>query len=294
MKCPNCNSDLVVKELKGKKYLVCGGCKKVFDPIDLLNSTDTGSTGSNQDAESPKLGLSICSMVLGIVGLLLSCLGIGFFPAVIGFVIAIIALATHRHKGMAIAGLVTSLIGIIIAAAILITGTAVNSVLEERGLISEKQGKKEPAKKDKKSSKKSSKSKEESASSEPEQPADDNMIDFNTGDYAVKYTGHAVGSDYEGNPCLIVYYDFTNNSSENASSAVSVHMKAFQNGVQCETAIFMEENEAMNNYMKDVQPGTTLNIGQCYSLSDMSPVTLEASELITLDDLKDTMTIQLQ
>ena len=206
----------------------------------------------------------------------------------IGFVIAIIALATHRHKGMAIAGLVTSLIGIIIAAAILITGTAVNSVLEERGLISEKQDKKEPAKRDKKSSKKSSESKEESANSEPEQPADDNMIDLNTGDYTVKYTGHAVGNDYEGNPCLIVYYDFTNNSFENASSAVSVHMKAFQNGVQCETAIFMEENEAMSNYMKDIQPGTTLNIGQCYSLSDMSPVTLEASELITLDDLKDT------
>lgn len=250
--------------------------------------------GGNNETERPPMALSISSMVLGIIGLLLSCLGIGIFPAIIGFILAIIALATHRSKGMAIAGLVTSLIGIIIAAVILITGTAVNGVLEEQGFTSSEKTKKESTKKDKKNSEESSEQEEISTAPETEQPTDDNIIDLNTGKYIIKYTGHAVGSDYEGNPCLIVYYDFTNNSDENTSSAASVFMKAFQNGIQCDTAVFMEENEALGNYLTEIQPGTTINTGQCYSISDMTQVTLEASELITFDDTKDTMTIQLQ
>lgn len=285
MKCPTCNNELSLKEVGGKQFLVCANCKKSYDLSDLMNLNDQGASRNN-DIENPPMVLSVFSMVLGIVGLLLSCLGIGIFPAIIGFILAVIALATHQSKGMAIAGLVTSLIGIIIAAVIMITGTAVNSVLEERGLVSSEKDKDEPED--------TTQQEEETPAPAAEQPADDNLIDLNTGKYIIKYTGHAVGTDYEGKPCLIVYYDFTNNSDENASSAASVFMKAFQNGVQCDTAIFMEENEALGNYLTEVQPGATINTAQCYSISDMSQVTLEASELIAFDDTKDTMVIQLQ
>lgn len=60
-------------------------------------------------------GLSIASMVLGIVGLVLSCVYIGIIPCVIGLIFAIITLTNQSKKnGMAITGLITSIIGILI------------------------------------------------------------------------------------------------------------------------------------------------------------------------------------
>lgn len=289
MKCPVCNNNLTVKELGGKKYLLCTNCKKVYNPSDFAGNQNTHT---DNVVESPRMALSLCSMVLGIIGLLLSCIWIGVFPAVIGLILAIIALVTHQSKGMAIAGLVTSLIGITIAAIVLITGIAVNDVLEERGLTSSDGSKKESVKKD--SEDPENPSEQEEQTLEPEQPEDDNMINLDTGEYIIKYTGHAVGTDYEGNPCLLVYYDFTNNSDKNTSALASSYIRTFQNGVECGSAFFSQENEAIDNYSKDIQPGVTINVAQSFKISDMSDATIEASEFLSLDDIKDTMTIQLQ
>lgn len=58
-------------------------------------------------------GMAIASMVLGIVGLVLSCLVIGIIPCVIGLILGIVVLVKQKAgQGMAIAGIVTSLIGI--------------------------------------------------------------------------------------------------------------------------------------------------------------------------------------
>lgn len=284
MKCPVCNNDLIIKDLDGEKFFLCTDCKKVYKPSDLMNIQNISANGENED---PRMALSICSMVLGIIGLLLSCIWIGIFPAVIGLIIAIIALATHRSKGMAIAGLVTSLIGIMIAAAILITNTTIDSILKEKGLTTSDGSKKEAVEDP-------SAQEEQTPTPEPEQPADDNMIDLNTGDYIIKYTGHAVGTDYDGNPCLLVYYDFTNNSDENTNAFSSSDVRIFQNGVRCESAYFSQENEAIDHYSTDIQPGVTINVAQAFSISDMSDVTIEASEYLSFDDTKDTMIVQLQ
>lgn len=293
MKCPQCNNELVFREMGGKDYIVCKNCKKVYDPAELF-----GGSGNDDEPESPRLALSICSMVFGIIGLLLSCVWIGIFPAAIGLLLGIIALATHHSKGMAIAGVVTSAIGIIIAAFILITGTAASSILENQGLASLDKSKKETVKKEADESKDDSndspETEEPTSTPEPEQPADDNMIDFNTGEYIMRYTGHVVSSDYKGEPCLLVYYDFTNNSDKNISCATSVIMRAFQNGVQCDVTVFTEPNEAKDNYIQQIQPGTTVNVAQIFSISDMSQVTLEGSEALKINGMKDTMVIQLQ
>lgn len=70
-------------------------------------------------------GLSIAAMILGIVGVLLSCIYIGILPCIIGLIFAIVALAKNLpQKGMAIAGLITSIVGVIIFLfSILIPGT---------------------------------------------------------------------------------------------------------------------------------------------------------------------------
>lgn len=58
-------------------------------------------------------GLGIASLVLGIIGLLLSCVVIGIVPCAIGLILAIVGLTQKdRGHGTAIAGLVCSVIGI--------------------------------------------------------------------------------------------------------------------------------------------------------------------------------------
>lgn len=58
-------------------------------------------------------GLGVASLVLGIVGMLLSCLIIGIVPCVIAFVLGIIALTQKdKQHGTAIAGIVCASIGV--------------------------------------------------------------------------------------------------------------------------------------------------------------------------------------
>ena len=123
---------------------------------------------------------------------------------------------------------------------------------------------------------------------------DDGVINFDGEGYNVTYVKHETGTDYEGNPCLYYYYTFTNNGEENTSAAVTSYIQCFQNGVQCQSAITTESNDSINNYMMDVQPGGSIEVCQVFSLSDTSDVTIEASELISLDDAKDTQIITLE
>ncbi len=60
-------------------------------------------------------GFAIASMVLGILSLVIGCCyGIGIIPAIIGVILGAISLNQQRPgRGMAIAGLVTSILGIL-------------------------------------------------------------------------------------------------------------------------------------------------------------------------------------
>lgn len=142
----------------------------------------------------------------------------------------------------------------------------------------------------------SSESSEDSSADaeESSDPEDDGIINFDGDGYNVTYVRHETGTDYEGNSCLYYYYTFTNNGEENASAAVKSYIQCFQNGAQCQSAITTESNDSMNNYMMEVQPGASIEVCQVFSLSDTSDVTIEASDLISLDDNKDTQIITLQ
>ncbi len=100
--------------------------------------------------------------------------------------------------------------------------------------------------------------------------------------YAVTIDGSTVTTDYEGNPAMIIDFSFTNNSDEATSFAVACSQKAFQNGVQLETAIVMDD--LGNGYMAEIKPGATTQARLAFSLADESDVTVEVSELFSLDD----------
>ena len=123
----------------------------------------------------------------------------------------------------------------------------------------------------------------------------EDMISSAELDFSIKYTNHELSYDYEGNQCLLVYFDFTNNSSDNTSSLVTTGITAYQNGVECNSAYYdSSENESVSNYDKNIQPGTTLNIALAFEISDLSDVTLDVSEAFSFSGQKDTMVLTLQ
>ncbi len=62
--------------------------------------------------QKPRKGLGIASLVFGIISLLCCCLGTPI--GLIGIILAIVALVKKNGKGLAIGGLVTSIIGLVI------------------------------------------------------------------------------------------------------------------------------------------------------------------------------------
>ena len=93
--------------------------------------------------------------------------------------------------------------------------------------------------------------------------------------FSIHYTRNVVSTDFGGEPCLLVYYDYTNNGD-----------KCFQRYGGCKSHCLPEWNfsgsqpfrlasdDAIDAFMKEIQPGETVNVCQAFSLQDMSPVTL--------------------
>lgn len=50
-----------------------------------------------------------------------------------------------------------------------------------------------------------------------------------------------------------------------------------------EAAIPANSDSAIDAFMKEIQPGETVNVCQAFSLKDMSPVTLQAVDAFGLD-----------
>lgn len=83
----------------------------------------------NQMPQQPQggAGLAIASMVLGICSIVFCCLGyIAIVIAIVGLILGIVSLKGQRAgRGMAIAGIITSAIGLILLVVLLIVGFSV-------------------------------------------------------------------------------------------------------------------------------------------------------------------------
>lgn len=100
--------------------------------------------------------------------------------------------------------------------------------------------------------------------------------------YAVTIDDGVVGEDYKGNPALVVTFTFTNNSDDATSFLAAISDKAYQNGVQLESAIRTDGDSQSS--MKDIKPGATVTVEQAYVLDDQSEVTVECTEFISFND----------
>lgn len=68
----------------------------------------------NQPPQPPKMGMAIAALVIGLLSMTLCCTG-GTFLGIVGIILGIIALTkNYDGKGMAIAGIITSALGVLI------------------------------------------------------------------------------------------------------------------------------------------------------------------------------------
>ena len=126
-------------------------------------------------------------------------------------------------------------------------------------------------------------SEDSSASSAPEASADD-TLNLTTDKFTIKYTKHVITKDFAGNPCIMVYYDYTNNESTASSAMVDVSLKAYQHGEACEAAIPENNDDAIDHFTAEIQPGQTVNVCQAFTLTDERDVTVQAKEAFSFDE----------
>lgn len=99
--------------------------------------------------------------------------------------------------------------------------------------------------------------------------------EFTYGDKTVKYLRHEVTENRSGEKVLVVYYDFTNNSSDNAVFDYSFDDTCFQNGVEIEHSMWHVNDESRNSG-KEIQKGVTITVASSFVLEDSTDdVTLE-------------------
>lgn len=202
--------------------------------------------------------LGIASLVLGIIGLLFSCIVIGIIPCIIGLVFSIIALTQKGTKhGTAIIGLACSIIGIgIFFLFILFIG--VLSFPDNESLNST------------------------SETIEIESP--ENNTSFTYEDLTVQYLRHEIITNIIDEEVLVIYYDFTNNTDENKTFDYSFSDKIFQNGVELEHS-YVHANDESKNGGKEIKPGITLTVSSSFVLEEnRDDVILEVKPLFSFTD----------
>lgn len=123
----------------------------------------------------------------------------------------------------------------------------------------------------------------------------DETINFVTDKISIVYTGFEMAKDYEGNDCIVLYFDFTNNGKDNTNAAMSTYIQVFQDGVECESAMlsFDYDIDATENYLKDIQSGNTINVAEVFEIKSDSDITIEASEAFSFSDKLDSMVLKI-
>lgn len=219
-------------------------------------------------------GFGIASMVVGITSLVFSCFGVGLLGA-LGFIFAIVAFTQKdKAKGTAIAGLITSIIAFLIS--LFVVAAGVSLLADESS--------KETSKIESVDKKDSKDEKEESESKSTVYKDDD--YTYEVKEFEIKNVNDV--------SCILIYSNFTNNSSDSVSADDNMILKAFQDGVELEQVYHSEYSEQTKNYSKKIKPGKSIEVCEIFQLSNKkSDVELEISNafLIGGDTAKGTIKI---
>ena len=135
-----------------------------------------------------------------------------------------------------------------------------------------------------------------SKSSAVESPAPSPKVEGKgmVGDYEIEIKSAEKGKDYQKRDSIIVTYQFTNKSEKAQSFMIAISAKAFQDGIECTTAI--DTGTDSSALMAEIKPGASIEVKEAYVLNNTtSPVEIEVKELITFTDtgmVKKTFTLE--
>jgi hypothetical protein len=226
----------------------------------------------------------VTALVLGIIGTILSFVPIvnnlAAILGVIGVVFGIVGfVGVHkgkkRGKGITIAGIVLSVIAIVVTLAMQsATGKALDSA--SKGDSSS-------------SSQSQSAGKQGAGHSKPEsKPSTDKQDTEGDLQSAHVKIESAVRSanDYNNAKTVLVTYRWTNKSDKNQAFGTLLSAKAFQNGQELDMAIYTQAPQGYDSqsYLAQLQPGAQGNVTVGYVLKDDSPVTVEVNDLFSTNN----------
>ena len=231
------------------------------------------------EEQKKQSGFGIAGLVMGILSIVLSCAGIGIFPAILGLIFSIIGIASkNKKKGTSIAGLVCCIVGIIIG---LFSLSLIGYILGEDTTDTDTATQAE--------------TQQENTLEATTEEVDDNIIDTDIGDCHIKYLKHEIVENMAGDKCVAIYYEFTNNSDENKAFNYVTGEKLFQNGVELETSLF-HVNDTSKESGSEIKPGITITVCSGHVLRDeTTDIEVEMGEWISFDDKPiDTMVLKLK
>lgn len=118
------------------------------------------------------------------------------------------------------------------------------------------------------------------------QSVESDSLEFTYEKMYVKYLGYKVEKNATGDECLVLYFDFTNNSDKNQTFSHAFSVNAFQNGVELDGSYF-HVNEETKNANKEILLGTTLKVAEQFIMpEDKSGILIEIKPLISFSDEK--------
>lgn len=126
----------------------------------------------------------------------------------------------------------------------------------------------------------------------PEEPEDvpaevpSNDASGELGDYYVEIKDAVISENRDGDPVVVITYAWTNNSEKTTNAEVAFMEKAFQDGIQLDSAYFLDTDVYDSDLsFKDLRPGTTFDVQCAFKLSNLdSQIEFELSELISFSD----------
>lgn len=264
-----------------------------FNQDSLSHDPVVGSKKNNATASLPLSAMGITSLVMGVLALMISwvpiinnitflfsILDITFLFSILGLVFAIVAFVGIKHhkvrgRGLAYAGLITSIVGFAI---MLATQSFYGEVLKG---VSE-------AVNDEFSD--SSTSDDDSAENqEKSQDTNNGNKDASEGEidggaYHVTIEGAELSDeDYDGNPTVLVTYEVVNNQKDQTSSPFDWKVKVFQNGVALsDYPIYREKLKGLvyrsDHYRYRIQLGGKFSYVEAFVVKDKkAPIRVEIS-----------------
>ena len=104
------------------------------------------------------------------------------------------------------------------------------------------------------------------------------VIHISTQEYEVSFDRFAISQDLSGKNCLLYYYTYKNLSAEPSSAINDLTLKVFQDGKELSPGNPNDNEPALGNYYKQVEPGQTLTICEAFSLPEVSNVSVQVTD----------------